>query len=256
MSVNPILESPCAWQHTEEPVAAFGRLGGSERLSMMMNESAAAPSAMAESEAENLAVPKERMRGDDIVIVEEEDTTREFRRLETSLTGVMKQIKEITRIAEQRRQLIKRMEPLAEENEKLKEAMNLSERNIQRAQHERDLVESNARDLEYQKGVLAEKLAVVSEHVQSQSEQLVVVFGQLKTASEQLELKIEQLKSVSEQKAEQDVELGQLRQAIEQIRQEKAKEIERPDKLAEELKGEFLLVEITVEVASLYDRTL
>ena len=31
--------------------------------------------------------------GDDIVIIEEEDTTREFRRLETTLTGVMKQIK-------------------------------------------------------------------------------------------------------------------------------------------------------------------
>ena len=36
----------------------------------------------------------------------------------------------ITRTAEQRHQLIKRMEPLAEENEKLKEAVNLSERNI------------------------------------------------------------------------------------------------------------------------------
>ena len=70
--------------------------------------------------------------GDKIVIVEEEDTTKEFRRLETTLTGVMKQIKvsttsgkvlvvfleldndtvivclqEITRVAEQRRQLIK-----------------------------------------------------------------------------------------------------------------------------------------------------
>ena len=32
-------------------------------------------------------------RSDDIVIVEEEDTTKEFRRLETSLTRVMKQIK-------------------------------------------------------------------------------------------------------------------------------------------------------------------
>ena len=31
--------------------------------------------------------------GDNIVIVEEEDTTREFRRLETSLTRVVKQIK-------------------------------------------------------------------------------------------------------------------------------------------------------------------
>ena len=29
-------------------------------------------------------------RGEEIVIVEEEDTTKEFRRLETSLTGVMK----------------------------------------------------------------------------------------------------------------------------------------------------------------------
>ena len=34
-----------------------------------------------------------RKRGDEIVIVEEEDTTKEFRRLETALTGVMKQIK-------------------------------------------------------------------------------------------------------------------------------------------------------------------
>jgi len=55
---------------------------------------------------------------------------------------------------------------------------------------------------------------------------------------------------------EQDAELGQQRQAVEQLRQEKAKETERADKLAEELKGEFLLVRITVKVASLYDRTL
>ena len=34
-----------------------------------------------------------RKRGEEIVIIEEEDTTKEFRRLETSLTGVMKQIK-------------------------------------------------------------------------------------------------------------------------------------------------------------------
>ena len=31
-----------------------------------------------------------RKRGNDIVIVEEEDTTKEFRRLETSISGVMK----------------------------------------------------------------------------------------------------------------------------------------------------------------------
>ena len=68
----------------------------------------------------------------------------------------------ITRTAEQRRQLIKRMEPLIEENEKLKETMKLMEKNIQRAQHERDLTESNARDLEYQKVVLSEQLAIAS----------------------------------------------------------------------------------------------
>ena len=102
-----------------------------------------------------------RKHGDEIVVVEEEDTTKEFRRLETSLSGVMKQIKvntssgkilvvywnwltimssfilqEISRVAEQRHQLITRMEPLVVENEKLKEARNLSEKNIQRAQCE------------------------------------------------------------------------------------------------------------------------
>ena len=40
---------------------------------------------------------------------------------------------------------------------------------------------------------------------------------------------------------EQDAELGQLRQAIEQLR-EKAKESERAEKLAEELKGEYFMV--------------
>ena len=55
---------------------------------------------------------------------------------------------------------------------------------------------------------------------------------------------------------EQDAELGQLRQAVEQLRREKTKESERVDKLAEELKGEYLLVGITVEVVTLYDETL
>ena len=40
------------------------------------------------------------------------------------------------------------------------------------------------------------------------------------------------------------------------LRQEKAKESERADKLAEELKGEYFLVRITVEVVSLLDGTL
>ena len=55
---------------------------------------------------------------------------------------------------------------------------------------------------------------------------------------------------------EQDAELGQLHQAMEQLRHEKAKESERADKLAEELKGEYLLVGITAEVFFWYDRTL
>ena len=41
---------------------------------------------------------------------------------------------------------------------------------------------------------------------------------------------------------EQDAELGQLRQAIEQLREEKTKETGRADKLAEELNSEYSLV--------------
>ena len=100
----------------------------------------------------------------------------------------------ITRTAEQRHQLIKRMEPLAEENEKLKAAMILMEKNIQSAQRERDLAESNAPDLEYQKGVLSEQLVTASEQLRGKAEQLA-------SASMQLEQKSEQLKSASEQKA-------------------------------------------------------
>ena len=55
---------------------------------------------------------------------------------------------------------------------------------------------------------------------------------------------------------EQDAELGQLRQTVKQLRHEKAKESERADKLAEELKGEYLLVGITIEVFFWYDGTL
>ena len=55
---------------------------------------------------------------------------------------------------------------------------------------------------------------------------------------------------------EQDAELGQLCQAIEQLREEKAKESGRADKLAEELKGKYFLVRVTIEVVSLLDGTL
>ena len=55
---------------------------------------------------------------------------------------------------------------------------------------------------------------------------------------------------------EQYAELSQLRQAIEQLREEKAKETGRADKLAEELKGEYFLVGVTIEVVSLLDGTL
>jgi len=59
------------------------------------------PAAMEEDEVEEImrdeprpqAVQILRKHSDEIVIVEEEDTTKEFRSLETSLSGVMKQIK-------------------------------------------------------------------------------------------------------------------------------------------------------------------
>ena len=54
----------------------------------------------------------------------------------------------------------------------------------------------------------------------------------------------------------QDVELGQLRQALEQLREEKAKETGRANKLAEELNGEYSLVRVTAEAASSPDGTL
>ena len=55
---------------------------------------------------------------------------------------------------------------------------------------------------------------------------------------------------------EQDVELGQLRQALEQLREEKAKETGRANKLAEELNGEYPMVGVTAEVTLLLDGTL
>ena len=54
----------------------------------------------------------------------------------------------------------------------------------------------------------------------------------------------------------QDAELGQLRQALEQLREEKVKETGRVDKLAEELNDEYSLVGVTVKVVSLLDGTL
>ena len=47
-----------------------------------------------------------------------------------------------------------------------------------------------------------------------------------------------------------------MRQALEQLREEKAKETGRVDKLAEELNGEYSLVGVTTEVVSLLDGTL
>ena len=55
---------------------------------------------------------------------------------------------------------------------------------------------------------------------------------------------------------EQDAKLGQLRQTIEKLREEKAKESERVEKLAKELKGEYFMVGGTIGVTSLLDGTL
>ena len=55
---------------------------------------------------------------------------------------------------------------------------------------------------------------------------------------------------------EQDAELSQLHQTVDQLREEKAKETGRADKLAEELNDEYFLVGVTAEVVSLLDGTL
>ena len=55
---------------------------------------------------------------------------------------------------------------------------------------------------------------------------------------------------------EQSTELSQLCQALEQLREEKAKETGRVDKLAEELNGEYSLVRVIAKVVSLLDGTL
>jgi len=52
---------------------------------------------------------------------------------------------------------------------------------------------------------------------------------------------------------EQDLELGQLRQALKQIQKEKEKEKGRANKLAEELNGEYFLVGLSDEVTFLLD---
>jgi len=113
----------------------------------------------------------------------------------------------------------------------------------------------------------SEQLAIVSEELKNMSEQLGKKNGELKSKTEQLDRKCQQFEDVSKLKsnilfhimyfavvvhpflffltivlAEQDAELNQLRQTVEQIRQEKTEESERADKLAEELKGRFPLI--------------
>ena len=55
---------------------------------------------------------------------------------------------------------------------------------------------------------------------------------------------------------EQEAELGQLCQSVEQLREEKAKELGRAEKLAEELKGEYFMVGVTAGVISWLDGSL
>ncbi|XP_066392657.1 uncharacterized protein [Miscanthus floridulus] len=136
---------------------------------------------------------------EEVVVVEEEDTTREIKRLKSTVAGVMTQIEGIARTAEQRHHLMKRMEPLAEKNKILREVLSLSEKSIQRAQRERDLMESNSQDLEHQKGVLSERLMAASEQLKKTSEQLANVSEELKNMSEQLGKKNRELKNKTEQ---------------------------------------------------------
>ena len=111
------------------------------------------------------------------------------------------------------------------------------------------------------------------------SEQLGKKNGELKSKTEQLDRKCQQFEDVSKLKsgifshnvlcsswpfvffkqlifAEQDAELNQLRQTVEQIRQEKTKESERADKLAEELKGRYPLMGSNVVILFCRDEPL
>ena len=55
---------------------------------------------------------------------------------------------------------------------------------------------------------------------------------------------------------EQGAELGQLRQTIRQLQEEEEKMALRAEKLAEELKGEFFVVGVTIGVISWLDGSL
>ena len=55
---------------------------------------------------------------------------------------------------------------------------------------------------------------------------------------------------------EQNTDLGQLRQALEQLWEEKAKETGWADKLAEELNSKYSLVGVNAEVVSFLDKTV
>jgi len=139
----------------------------------------------------------------------------------------------------------------------------------------------NSQDLEHQNGVLSERLTASSEQLKKTSEELAIASEELKKMSEQLSKKNVELDSKTEQLdwkcqqledasklksgilfhimcfavsgriffrflsfvlAEQDAELNRLRQTVKQIRQEKTKESDRANKLAEELKGRFPLI--------------
>ncbi|XP_066365278.1 uncharacterized protein [Miscanthus floridulus] len=84
MPVGHILESPSVREHVGEPIATPSGLDSHERLPTMVNELATAPPAMMELGAEKLSAPKEQPTVPD------------------ASEGM-----EISRVAEQRRQLIK-----------------------------------------------------------------------------------------------------------------------------------------------------
>ena len=60
-TADHILESPSAWEHAGEPIAAPGELPGGERLPTMVSESAIAPSARVETGAKKLSESNEQM---------------------------------------------------------------------------------------------------------------------------------------------------------------------------------------------------
>ena len=138
------------------------------------------------------------------------------------------------------------MEPLTEENKKLREAVKLMEENIKRAQRERDLAESNSKDLEYQKVTLSEQFKTAFKQLERISEQKKVLWiSEFVLCCRTILMLLSTVTFV-----EQDAELGQVRQVICRLQEEKEEALGQVEKLAKDLEGECCMVRIVDMIPS------